>query len=287
MTGDRTRVGSEERADSEIDEQTGTGGGAHAVSDDGLLSGVLSPRARAILLTYGLALLGFGVGVVLLTALAVVYLSTGRNITVVTELGMSLIALQGIAFPVVSISFLYRRGLDWSFLHVHVPSLRDIGWSVLTFVGAFALALAGVIVIQTLNLETASNTAAEAARQNPAIIPYLIVAMLLLVGPGEELLFRGVIQRTLRDYFSAPAAILLASGAFAPLHIFALVGNLQAGLVSIGLLFLPSIVFGYAYERTGNLFVPALGHGIYNSFLLILLYLATSYAPEAQNVLGT
>ncbi|QDX39721.1 CPBP family intramembrane glutamic endopeptidase [Salarchaeum sp. JOR-1] len=246
----------------------------------------LSPRARAVILTYALAVLAFGVGIVFLTAIALTYTATVGEISAVASLGMSLIALQGLAFPLVSLTYLHRRGLGIAFLNYAVPSLREVGQTVLTFIGTIALVIVAGLAIQTLGLEAASNSAAQTASANPEIVPLLILASLLLIGPGEELLFRGVIQGTLRKHFSAPAAILLASGAFAPLHITALVGDLQAGLVTIAVLFLPSLAFGYAYEKTDNLVVPALAHGLYDAFLFAMLYLATAYAPEAQSLLG-
>jgi len=249
--------------------------------------GLLSPRARAILVTYGLALVGFalGIGVILVLTIGYFAITGNETVSAVAELGMSLIALQGIAFPLLSLIYVRWSGHDWSFLNVKTPSLKQVGWAVLTFVGAFVLALIAAVVVQTLGLEAASNSGAETAQQNPEIIPYMIVAAILLIGPGEELLFRGVIQGTLREYFSAPAAILLASGAFAPLHIFALIGNLQAGLVTIAVLFIPSLAFGYSYERTQNLVVPAFAHGLYDALLFAFIYLATAYGPETQSLL--
>lgn len=246
----------------------------------------LSPRARAVLLTYALSVLAFGVGIVFLTAIALTYTVAVGEISTVASLGMSLIALQGLAFPLVSLTYLHRRGLGRDFLDYSMPSLRELGQTFLTFLGTIALIIVAGVVIQTLGLEAASNTAGETASANPEIIPFLILASFLLIGPGEELLFRGVIQGTLRKHFSAPTAILLASGAFAPLHITALIGDLQAGLVTIAVLFLPSLAFGYAYEKTDNLVVPALAHGLYDAFLFAMLYLATAYAPETQSLLG-
>jgi len=47
------------------------------------------------------------------------------------------------------------------------------------------------------------------------------------------LLFRGVIQGLLAERFSAWAAIILATTAFAPLHIIALLGSPTAALLTI------------------------------------------------------
>jgi|GEM_PF-4661879 len=115
-------------------------------------SGFLSPRARAVLVTYGLALLGFALGVGVIVVLTIGYFAYTGNQTVssVAELGMSLIALQGIAFPVLSLIYVRYSGHDWSFLNVKTPSLKQVGWAVLTFVGAFLLAIVAAIVVPAL-----------------------------------------------------------------------------------------------------------------------------------------
>jgi hypothetical protein len=112
--------------------------------------------------------------------------------------------------------------------------------------------------------------------ENPDFIPILIVLVFLLNAPGEELLFRGVIQGLLRERFGPAASILLATSAFAPIHITALIGGLNAALVTIIILSIPSIVFGTVYELTDNLVVPTLVHGLYNATLFAGLYFVST-----------
>lgn len=243
-------------------------------------------RLRAIAATYGTALLAFGLGIVLAIAIANGYYLAAGELGPLATLGISLLALQGIAFPVTAYAYLRRRGLDWSFVPVRVPSLREAGWAVGIFVAAFVGIIVVGVVLQTLDVQTASNEAATTAFENPEIIPLLIPLQFLLVGPGEELLFRGIIQGTLREHFGAWGAIFLASLAFAPAHILALTGGLTAVVTSIGVLFVPSLLFGYAYERTQNLVVPALAHGLYNATLFGFIYVAVTYGPETTSVLG-
>jgi len=71
----------------------------------------------------------------------------------------------------------------------------------------------------------------------------------------------------LREAFGPVAAIVLASAAFAPLHVFALSGGLQAIATTIGVLFVPSLVFGATYELSDNLLVPILIHGAYDAVI--------------------
>jgi hypothetical protein len=113
---------------------------------------------------------------------------------------------------------------------------------------------------------------AEIGFQNPEVLLLLVPASFLLIGPGEELLFRGVVQGRIREAFGPVPGIALASAIFAAIHYFALTGGAGGRLVTIGILFLPSVVFGAAYELTDNLVVPSLIHGAYNATLFTVLY---------------
>ena len=120
----------------------------------------------------------------------------------------------------------------------------------------------------------ASNRVGELGVQNPELLLLLVPLSILLVGPGEELLFRGVVQGVLKQSFGPAGAIVIAAAIFAAIHFVALSGGVGARLVTITILFLPSLVFGTAYERSNNLVVPAMIHGAYNATLFAGLYLA-------------
>ncbi|AAG18921.1 CPBP family intramembrane glutamic endopeptidase [Halobacterium salinarum] len=243
------------------------------------------PQLRAVGIAVLLTIVAIAFGSILAVSLLIGYMrltpaATG-NVGPIVEIGVSLIALQGLSFPLVAWAYLRWRGDGWSLLNVSVPSLRDIGYVLGGFFASFTGLFIISIVLTALSVETAPNSVGETAAQNPGIIPLLVVCQFLLVGPGEELLFRGIIQGSLRERFSAGPAILLASMMFAPIHILALSGGLPAAAATIAILFVPSIVFGVLYEKTGNLAVPALTHGLYNGTLFGLTYLSTTVdAPE-------
>jgi len=245
-------------------------------------------RARAVVVAAGLALVGIVLGLVVSIPVMLAYSSLTstpvEEIGGVALLGISLVSLQGLAFPLVAWAYVRRRGVGWSFVPAAAPSLGDVAY----VVGGYLASFGGLVVISVLltvfSVEAASNTAGETALQNPGIIPYLAVLQFVLVGPGEELLFRGVIQGSLREHFDAWPAILLASATFAPIHITALSGGPTAVLVTIGILFLPSIVFGYLYEKTNNIVVPAFSHGLYNATLFGVTYLQTQVEPAQELV---
>jgi hypothetical protein len=238
----------------------------------------LSPL-RATATGFGLAIAGFAVAFLLFFLVApFVNLQT---LSAVEAVLLNLVILQGIAFPTVAFGYLRVRGLPFEYLRIRWPSLRDLLVGVGGYVLAFALVFAAAVVITQLGLQTAERTD-QAALSDPQVLLLLIPLALLVIGPGEELLFRGAIQSTLRESFSAPVAIVVANFAFAPAHILALTGSLQALAVSISVLFIPGLAFGYIYEYSENLVVPALAHGLYNATLFGISYVVvTSEAGAA------
>jgi hypothetical protein len=236
-------------------------------------------RLRLVGTCFGLAIGGMVLGIAILVVSALVLVSgLGIVPSATDQLVLSLVAIQGIAFPTIAI--LYFRSRERSlreFIPVAVPSAKQVGVILGAWIGAYVLVGVGAsIIVQVLGTMPASNAAGQTAMENPDFIPILIVLVFLLNAPGEELLFRGVIQGLLRERFGPAASILLATSAFAPIHITALIGGLNAALVTIIILSIPSIVFGTVYELTDNLVVPTLVHGLYNATLFAGLYFVST-----------
>jgi CAAX amino terminal protease family. len=153
------------------------------------------------------------------------------------------------------------------------------------YVLAILGAIIGNIIVSTfVDAETGTNQAAEVGMQNPEVLLLLIPASFLLIGPGEELLFRGIVQGRLREVMSAVPAILITAAFFAGIHFFALTGgSLTGNLAALGVLTLPALVFGVAYEYTDNIAVPSLIHGAYNATLFSLLYAAIRFGGNVPS----
>jgi membrane protease YdiL (CAAX protease family) len=235
-------------------------------------------RVRLVAACFGLAIAGLLAGGGILFVLGFVLFGLiGVSVTPLGRLALSLVAIQGLGFPLVAaLYFRYRGDSLRSFIPISVPSLRELGISIGAWITAIiAVPVVASIIISIANEQPASNAASETAQQNPEIIPLLIPLVFLLNAPGEELLFRGVIQGLLAERFSGWAAILLATAAFAPLHIIALVGGSTAALLTIVIISVPSLIFGAVYELTDNLIVPSLVHALFNSTLFLGIY-ATS-----------
>lgn len=196
---------------------------------------------------------------------------------------------QYVAFGGWALVYLRTRGFDLAetreYLGVRPPSIRDL----LVVIGGWALIFAAVIVIgivlTALEAPTAQNQTGQLVEGDPSLIPPLILAMFLVVGPSEEILYRGVVQGRLRESLGPVPSIVLASAIFASVHVVALVGSLSGMAVTVAILFFPSLVFGAVYEYTENLVVPILVHAIHNSVLLALFYLALRFGGEAPAVI--
>lgn len=112
---------------------------------------------------------------------------------------------------------------------------------------------------------------------DPAVLLAFAVVAVVLVGPAEELLFRGGVQGTLRLAFGRWPAIVGASALFTAVHAPALVGQrLLAGTAALAVVGVVSLVLGYAFERTGSLVVPVLVHSLYDGLLLGGAYLVVT-----------
>jgi hypothetical protein len=224
-----------------------------------------------------LAALGLGVGAVLVRGAAFGLESLGVSLTPVRAILLSTVLLQGVAFGGVSLVYLWRRGLSLSWVGVAIPDLR--GW--ITVVSGWILAILGamsmVFVVVLSGLDPAANRTGELGQADPIVFALLIPISFLLIGPGEELLFRGIIQNSLTESVGKPVGILLATLLFAAAHVFSLSGPLTGRAVTILLLFVPGLVLALTYEYTRNIVVPSLVHGAYNATLFGLAFFSTAF----------
>ena len=89
----------------------------------------------------------------------------------------------------------------------------------------------------------------------------VVLSAVILTPVVEEILFRGLLQSLLRNYFrGAWPAVLLASVFFAAMH-----GSTHW----FPALFVLGVVLGYNYERTGRLLAPILIHALFNGVTIV------------------
>jgi hypothetical protein len=104
-------------------------------------------------------------------------------------------------------------------------------------------------------------------------IKYLVrdlVYMVVFVGLGEELLFRGLVQRDMMNLLGWKWGLLGASLMFMVMHLT------WRSIPELGFTFGAGLIFGYLYYKTRSLTAPIIAHGIGNTVLVAVMpYLIT------------
>ncbi|MDZ7700854.1 MAG: lysostaphin resistance A-like protein [Halobacteriales archaeon] len=203
-----------------------------------------------------------------------VFRSVAGEISPATGAVLSSVAL---GLGTASVAWLYLRGggRGIAFIELRRPTWREAG----LVVGGVAVLLGVNIAIswafQQLGLAAAEHTIFDVARRDPSLLLVLIPLSILVIGPGEELLYRNVVQKSLYGAFSRPAAVVVASVVFAAAHVpaYSSAGATPLSVLNtLAVVFALSIVLGVAFDRTRNVLVPALIHGGFNAVAFAATY---------------
>lgn len=247
----------------------------------------LETRLVAAAHAIGVILLAFALGALILPVIAIVPLNLlievrtpGGDLTPITLTVLSILQFTG--FGIVAIGYVLRRKV--TLFEIDLPSLSDIGWIVGGFVALFLANALLSVLITYLGIASAENTVVTTGNENPEFFLYMIPVALLFVGPGEELIFRGVVQGLLRKAYGVVPAIVLSSALFGVAHYLALSGEGKITYIAVAAVL--GLVLGTVYEQSKNLLVPTVIHGLWNTMLfLVSWYAATHDLPEAAMVL--
>ena len=238
---------------------TGTGAGAGGLSTE--------DRFRIAVFAAGVAVGGYLLGNLFALALVVLVQAGGVEVmgVPVRRYLITTIGLQGLGFGGTAYYVLTRYDLGWDYVKWSGPGLRELAFVVGGYVGLLALNVGLERLFSVLGIGIGSSTIVDTAIRNPALGMALIVLSLVLVGPAEELLYRGVVQTTFKRVLGAPGAIAATSAVFAAIHFVGVTGTTGERVAAVALIFLLATFLGSLYEYTGNLLVPAVVHGLYNA----------------------
>lgn len=232
----------------------------------------MATRIRAVIVAFGL-LAATAIAIPLVTEvfrLFQIALGLGESFLLTFAVGGTLATLS---LGVIALVYLRVRPVA---IPVRRPTRREWGWIAGGIVVLFVAQIAMAVAAASLGIEEATNGMTRAAAENPVLVYSLgIVSVLVLIGPIEELMYRGVVQGRLRETFGPVGAIGFTAVGFAAAHVATYLWGgtdpFSAGLaVSLVNVMLSAIVFGVIYEQTRNLAVVALAHGLFNALLLSL-----------------
>jgi uncharacterized protein len=166
------------------------------------------------------------------------------------------------------LGFLRLRGV---ILRDPIGTVRPLGRNVGIGVGLGLVAILGsTIVVSVLVALSGSEATPDQVLtgglvETPGQIALAVVAAVVLAPVAEELLFRGLLHRSLRSRWRIVPATVVSSFLFAVVHVDVV---LSQPLALVGLT-LVGAVLAVAYERTGSLLVPIVIHAVHNAITII------------------
>ena len=223
-------------------------------------------RAKIALVCYFALLGGILIGSIILAlllfAMGIDHLDSPFPVTLIG------IPINETIIFIVTLLFAKNEGASLKELGLKKPSLRILAAASVLAVFLFLLGF-GVAISQEIVFgpdPTAEYVARLVTPTNSFQLIVMIVLSLVLVGPCEELAFRGFVQKGFENSFGKTMGLLVASVLFGLLHglntLYAIVPAVAAGLV-----------LGYVWQKTGgNTAASASMHGINNSISLAIAY---------------
>jgi uncharacterized protein len=128
----------------------------------------------------------------------------------------------------------------------------------------YAVFFIGNILARLILPFAGSGIGAVYAFKSTASPVRIVLLMALLIGPGEEVFWRGFLQRRWQARFGADRGFLLATGLYAAVHIGS--GNAMLVLAAA----VCGLFWGYLYRRTGSLLLVAVSHTVWDLAVFVL-----------------
>lgn len=236
-------------------------------------------------------LIGFLIGGLLLTTLfsGLLMLANGMSLAEMMEMGQrgiadfspgltrGLLAIQhvmtfilpGLLFGLVFYQRRFLSGLD---LAEHPGWLLSI-LGIFFLMAAYPLVNLSFLINESIPLpawasmfesQAEDTLKAILTMDTPVIFLFNLIIIAILPGIGEELIFRGILQKQVGLIFRSPvAAIWIAAFIFSAIHL-----QFEGFLPRMVL----GAVLGYLYYWTKNLWVPIIAHAFNNGVQVVLIY---------------
>lgn len=102
------------------------------------------------------------------------------------------------------------------------------------------------------------------AKREQLDLVWIGLVLFFLVGPSEEVFWRGYLQRRLEEHFGAPAALLVTTAIYAFVHIWTLNVLLILAAAAVGLF------WGRLYQRERSLISVMLSHALWDVLIFVL-----------------
>jgi uncharacterized protein len=177
-----------------------------------------------------------------------------------------LIGLLLISIIFIMASLSNENVQNWSWTTRIQQVLRHVAYIYITLIAVNALL--GLVT----NLETSENQQVimEAFKEAPLYIVFVAVIFAPIV---EEILFRGIIYRSLRYFKFRFLAVFMSSFLFGFIHIYDSVLNAQFEDAWFIFIYMAIGLFMcFIYEKSGDILTPIILHMVYNAVAVLTLF---------------
>ncbi len=197
------------------------------------------------------------------------------------KLTLALSNLLVFTAPALVFAYLIKKKKAAHYLYLHrLPSWQSLLLLPLIFILAYPIAM----WLYYLNMQIvpsswiAQNTLEMIdvimRMNNPIDLVINVIMIGVIAGLGEELLFRGVIQRLVAQYIGSVHAAVWIGGI-----LFSIIHFQPEGFIPR---FLLGVLLGYTFIWTGSLWTAILGHIFFNSSQVIFFYFYTEALKSSK-----
>ncbi len=153
--------------------------------------------------------------------------------------------------------------------------LSDVLWGVASAAALYGVFRGGQAILTAIIPSSAKPVAQVYATKDQCPLWVIALLLLLVIGPGEELFWRGLVQGTLATWWPGWVALTLAAGVYAAVHVVTRNPILVlAALVS-------GLGWGAIYLLTGSIVAVIVSHALWDASTLVFLPLVVSRTGTA------
>jgi len=185
-----------------------------------------------------------------------------------TNLLFSVAGFQLAGFGTILVVFVLVRDVEWrSYLRIGAVTEWVVFYGTAVGLTLMVVTAGATGIASLLDLQLTESTAGASADPLHYVAVFGISTFLAV--PMEELFFRGLLQRRLEEDFHPGVAVAVASVLFAVIHTGTTMES-TGELVAAGLFFALGVVLGVSYTLSENLFVPLIGHLVFNGIQIFV-----------------
>jgi len=264
------------------------------------------PKASIFWPLISLVIMGQILGIILILIIFLGLISLSYLNFIVSPLFLTISSLTELVFMVVPIlyvgQYLQNATLKNRFKFLGLYAKKEDKFFVLkeTLLGiGFAIVSVIIVNLISLLLELIFGPLLSISRIFPAQNPnsdvellgsstnifeiiLLSIIMIIIIGPSEEIAFRGFMQRGLVRSYNKRTGIWITAIIFSLIHIVTPLLDITisplSSILSFIILLIPylliSLLLGYVFNwRNENLIAPMITHGLYNALTVVMAYI--------------